>query len=410
MRYSITLRRNAVIVRNLSSRVLGRVVSAPDQRSQRQDCILLVGADGGTLAAEDLVRFAAVLAEADAAHRVPGSPTVPTLIGLEKLSEIRDGSVVAVDPTGAVITLFRPESKHNSIFATGRCSSNCIMCSQPPVEDERPNVVAQHLRLLELISDSPDELCISGGEPTLLGDDLVVLLRAINDKFPATSVQMLTNGRRYSDIAYVEKLAAAAPKAGFISAIPLYADVAAVHDYVVQVKGAFDETLLGLYNTARTGLATEVRVVLHKVTIPRLTALAEFIYRNIPFVGHVALMGLENMGYVKKNCDLLWADPLDYAAELEEAIRILFERGMPVSIYNLPYCVLPKSLWPFARQSISDFKNIFLEACDSCAARELCAGLFSSSETRHSRGINPLAVRPTQADLCICRPSSIENL
>jgi hypothetical protein len=98
-------------------------------------------------------------------------------------------------------------------------------------------------------------------------------------------------------------------------------------------------------------------------------------------------MGLENMGYVKANWNLLWEDPIDYAPKLEEAVKYLFYRRMNVSIYNLQLCVLPHSIWRFARQSISDFKNIYLRACENCDVRNQCAGLFLSSETRHSRGI-----------------------
>ena len=74
---------------------------------------------------------------------------------------------------------------------------------------------------------------------------------------------------------------------------------------MVQAVGAFDQTVRGLYTAAKHGLAVEIRVVLHKQTIPGLADLMEYIYRNLPFVQHVALMGLEPMGYVKKNWDLL---------------------------------------------------------------------------------------------------------
>ena len=159
---------------------------------------------------------------------------------------------------------------------------------------------------------------------------------------------------------------------------------------MVQAKGAFDQTIQGLYNATKYGLAVELRVVLHKQTIPGLLALAEFIYRNLPFVRHVALMGMENMGYVKKNWDLLWIDPMDYSNELEEVVRYFYHRRVHASIYNLPLCILPKNLWAFARKSISDFKNIYLDVCESCSARLHCSGFFQSSETRHSRGIKPI--------------------
>lgn len=35
----------------------------------------------------------------------------------------------------------------------------------------------------------------------------------------------------------------------------------------------------------------------------------------------------------------------------------LFNRGVPVSIYNLPLCLIPAHLSHFARQSISDWKK-----------------------------------------------------
>jgi hypothetical protein len=62
---------------------------------------------------------------------------------------------------------------------------------------------------------------------------------------------------------------------------------------------------------------------------------------------------------------------------------------MRVSIYNHQLCVLDRRLWPFARKSISDWKNIYLEECASCAIREECGGLFQSAAKRHSSYIKP---------------------
>jgi His-Xaa-Ser system radical SAM maturase HxsC len=244
--------------------------------------------------------------------------------------------------------------------------------------------------MMELIQEPPEVMGITGGEPTLLKDDLVRLLEALKVRFPNTYVHMLTNGRLYSYREFVAKVAAVRHPA-FTSAVPLYGDTAALHDYVVQAKGAFDQTVEGLYNAAAHRLDLEIRVVLHRQTIPRLPQLAEFIYRSFPFVRHVALMGLENMGYVKKNWELLWIDPVDYASELQRTVEYLYCRGMNVSIYNLQLCLLPRSLWGFARQSISDFKNIYLDECAACSVKEHCAGVFLSSQNRHSAHIRAIA-------------------
>lgn len=67
--------------------------------------------------------------------------------------------------------------------------------------------------------------------------------------------------------------------------------------------------MAGLLNCYKHGIDIELRVVLNKVTVKYLTALAEFISRNLFFVKHVALMGMENMGYAKLNREAVFIDP-----------------------------------------------------------------------------------------------------
>jgi hypothetical protein len=81
---------------------------------------------------------------------------------------------------------------------------------------------------------------------------------------------------------------------------------------------------------------------------------ARFVTRNLLFVDHVALMGLELMGFARANLDAIWIDPLDYQRDLREAIDVLDRSGVFVSIYNHPLCVLDPDLQRFARASISD--------------------------------------------------------
>ncbi|EKD86815.1 MAG: hypothetical protein ACD_37C00137G0002 [uncultured bacterium] len=309
--------------------------------------------------------------------------------GVDEIDSLKDGYILTIEPNGFISIIYRPESRNNVIFATAKCNNTCLMCSQPPVNYQDENIITNHLRFIDLISDNPETLCITGGEPTLLGDGLISILRRGCTQLPNTCFYVLTNGRRFSDESYVKKIAGI-PDLKLLCAIPVYADVAPFHDFIVQAKGAFNETICGLYNLARYKLPIEIRVVLHKQTIPRLLPLMEFIYRNLPFVSRVALMGLENMGYARNNHEILWIDPVDYAAELESAVRFLHYRRMSVSIFNLQLCTLNQFLRPFARQSISDFKNIFLEECQVCSLKNSCAGFFNSSQTLHSRSIKAI--------------------
>ena len=104
-------------------------------------------------------------------------------------------------------------------------------------------------------------------------------------------------------------------------------------------------------------------------------------------------MGLEMFGLVHQHLDELWIDPADYQHELLAATEILRHAGMHVSIYNHQLCVLDPKLWPLARKSISDWKNIYLPECNGCDAMSACGGFFQSAAKIHSAHIGPVERR-----------------
>jgi His-Xaa-Ser system radical SAM maturase HxsC len=269
------------------------------------------------------------------------------------------------------------------------------MCSQPPIDRDDSELVGINLQAIELMTPAPVSLGITGGEPTLLGEDLFRTLRKLRERLPQADIHMLTNGRRFAWPDFTESFVESRhPR--LTLGIPVYADNGPDHDYVVQARGAFDQTIQGLYQLARYNQPIEIRVVLHALTIPRLKDLAEYIYRNLPFAEHVAFMGLEITGFTRANLSKLWIDPYDYQSELAWAVEYLAVREMDVSIYNHPLCVLPHELWKFARKSISDWKNLYFEACEPCGVRESCGGFFKSAALRHSSHLHALG---TEANL-----------
>jgi len=230
------------------------------------------------------------------------------------------------------------------------------------------------------------ELGITGGEPTLLHEDLLRVLRLARDLLPKTSLHLLTNGRLFAYLEYA-RLVADVQHHDLMLGIPLYSDIPSRHDAVVQARGAYDQTIRGLLNLARFGQRLEIRVVISSLTCDRLPELSRFIARNLPFAQHVALMGLELTGHTRMQLGALWADPVDYGSALLQAARTLDRAGMRVSIYNYQLCTIPRDAWRFARRSISDWKNTYLPICDTCAEQSECGGFFASSGARISRGV-----------------------
>jgi len=125
---------------------------------------------------------------------------VPTISSVQSIDHLRTNDIIAMEPkNGFVRTLYRPDSNHNVIFATQRCNSNCLMCSQPPQDrDDADALVRRNLQLIRLIESPPKRLVITGGEPTLLGEGLFTIIAALRDKFPQTYLHMLTNGRIFA--------------------------------------------------------------------------------------------------------------------------------------------------------------------------------------------------------------------
>ncbi|MDP9047519.1 MAG: His-Xaa-Ser system radical SAM maturase HxsC [Bacteroidota bacterium] len=321
-----------------------------------------------------------------------GAAKTPCVFNIPSLDHLQDGDIVSVGDDGFVRTVYRVNSFYNTILATERCNSNCLMCSQPPKDkNDIPYLYELYRRVIPLIPKDCVELTMTGGEPTLMGELFFQLLDQITSELPDTDIHVLTNGRSFAWEHMADRLAQV-NNPRLMLGVPVYADYYQVHDYIVQAKDAFHQTILGLHNLARYSQRIEVRVVLHKQSVPRLTRLANYIYKNLPFTEHVTFMGLEYTGYTPYNIEQLWIDPYDYNDELTEAVEFLAGQGMRVSVYNAQLCVMPESLWPFARKSISDWKNDYLPACRECSQLAACGGLFTWNLKKHSSHIAPIVL------------------
>ena len=233
------------------------------------------------------------------------------------------------------------------------------------------------------------EIGITGGEPTLIGDDLFIIINHIKKRLPKAAISILSNGVRFSDMDYTVKLAKCGHKNLQVD-IPLFSDIASAHNNMVGAS-TFYKTVYGLYNLARLHQKIGIRIVINKQNYKRLPYLSEFIYRNFPFVSQVAFMGMEVIGNAEINFDELWIDSYQYMNELKEAVIMLDNRGLSPCIYNTQLCILPNEIRKYAKRSISEWKNIYIEKCDSCLQKECCAGLFASNRQYHSRYINPIS-------------------
>lgn len=325
----------------------------------------------------------------------------PNLIRMpSELDYLSGDDVLSISPDGKHIrVIWRHKSRQNSVLLTERCNHYCLMCSQPPKLGNDDHLLDQAFELIRLLPRGTEEIGFTGGEPTLYGDGLIDLLDLCRNLQPEAEVHVLSNGRRFSDPGFAASWADIENQKMMVG-IPIYGAEPARHDYVVQAEGAFNETIQGILNLGRLRQRIELRVVLHKQTAPALPEIAEFIARNIPFVDQVALMGLEMIGLARANIPALWIDPIEYEDELVEAVTLLNRSRIHTMIYNHQLCLIPRSMWPFAVRSISDWKNEYHPECLNCSVKDQCGGFFFSAKYKVSEKIAAIpAEDPAHADL-----------
>lgn len=312
------------------------------------------------------------------------------VVAPEQAAFLAQGDVIAIDPRrNALRVLHRRNSSYNHFLLTERCNNYCLMCSQPPRDVDDGWIVDEILQAIPLISRNAAEIGFTGGEPTLLGDRFLDLVQSAASHLPRTALHVLSNGRNFAD-GHLASALATIDHHDLMIGIPVYSDLAHLHDHVVQADGAFDETIRGILALKASGIRVEIRVVLQAQTVERLPQLARFIARNLLFVDHVALMGLEPTGFARANMKSIWCDPVDYAGQLLESVGVLDGAGVRTSIYNSQLCVVPAEVRQHARRSISDWKQTYLPECQGCEEMRNCAGFFASVEHGRSKGIRPI--------------------
>ena len=281
---------------------------------------------------------------------------------------------------GPMTDKFRKGDNDNTLFITSACSNRCIMCCQPPTDiDDSEGLWNRNCQLIETAEADTDFVCITGGEPTLTEERLIQYIHAIRKKMPNANIHLLTNGRRFADKDYTIQFAKMVDH-HFVFGIPLHSDNPIDHDRIAGAKGAFFETMKGLHNLGLLGYEIELRVIILKGNYTRLPQIAEYITLNLPFVSQVSFMGLEITGYADRNYHRVWVEPFEINPYLMDAIRHMECCNISAKVFNIPHCLLPVTLWPYACKSISTWKKTNLQQCKDCSQLKNCCGVFSTSK------------------------------
>ena len=293
---------------------------------------------------------------------------------------LNTGDIVIINEAGLLSQIYDCHGDEASVYLTGHCNSNCVMC--PSSDAERRNYTGMTddwmLEYLSLLPEDVGHIVVTGGEPTLNTAQFFLVMAQLAAKYPDTEVLLLTNGRSFASVDMANELTACCPL-NLKVAIPIHGNNAELHDLITQASGSFEQSLAGIEHLQNRGIRIELRVVVSQLNVNVLSTISELIVSRFSKVDVVNFVGLEARGNCAKNYSEVYIDHRVAFAYIKPAVDNLISHGIAVGIYNFPLCAIDKGYWTICRSSISQPKIRFTADCSDCEAKSICGGFFATT-------------------------------
>lgn len=312
----------------------------------------------------------------------------------EVLSDfLHDGDIITVNEYGLLNKIYDNTTRDATVFITGQCNSNCIMCPDSDYERQHNTGYSDEwlYRYVEMLPADISHVCVTGGEPTLRTRQFFEVMRKLAARFTNVECTLLSNGRSFASKRIVKEMLDYCPRYLTV-AIPLHGHTAELHDQITRTDGSFFQTCTGIKHLLSNKVAVEIRIVVSKINYRYLKNIAEFIVLNFPSATIVNFVGLETMGNCAKNLSKVFIDYMESFPYIKEALLVLIEAGIDTSIYNYPLCTVERGYWSLCQRSITPSKVRYDAACNSCEAKEYCSGFFGSTLSVTKPQVRPIII------------------
>lgn len=283
----------------------------------------------------------------------------------------------------------------DEILLGERCNARCLFCCADGMTRRGGwmSFAAIRSRLRRAAARGAWLVTLSGGEATLCPD----LERTAREarRLGFKSVQLLTNGFRLTDPAYVRGLGEAGIDEIKIS---LHGVDAATHDRLMGVKGAFRLAMRAAENIARAGLKASFNFAVTRSNYRQMPLFAKFAGTDLGVTGFCFMFSFYS-GAMLKLRDELSVRYSEVLPSLRCAMDYIKAKGITIEskmLNNFPPCVVPEyanliSDWgaasPEAASSVGGHKpasrmpefysprKTRIPACAACAYGDRCYGV-----------------------------------
>ncbi len=222
------------------------------------------------------------------------------------------------------------------------CNSDCIMCGVAKWKrNSRQSFSMERCR--KLIDDMnlrpEDVLEFSGGEPTIykgFGD----LAAYAKERYEARIV-VLSHGRSLRSEKFVRSLVGKGIDR-FI--IPLFSDDPALHDYITQVPGSYEQTCAGFENFARYGFDYTIKFIAMRPN--HAHALRTYRLKRARFPeARFIISGYQLMGEAITNAEDVSVPHSDARPSIDAVLTEARSHGETVPVFMFPMCLVDPLHW-----------------------------------------------------------------
>lgn len=277
-----------------------------------------------------------------------------------------------------------------NIFLGSRCNHDCLFCSEGLVDKTQSPEEIQ-----AVIAQAQDVLSIEGGEPTLSKDleKWVLLAR----KKGVRDIILCTNGARFSDEAYVQRLCDAGIT---LFNVNLPAHEERLFNVLTRTSGQFSKRLAALRTlvAAAGGKRVRFNLVVNRLNCLVIPQYVHFVRERFPEIFYIEFNLVKVFGYVERRPYLVprLSDAIPY---LTRAMNSMTRAKMKFITDGFPLCHMEGH----EDAAIDVYKRLFNDPlymgektktpkCAGCALGGICAGprkdyveLYGDEELRPSR-------------------------
>lgn len=272
------------------------------------------------------------------------------------------------------------------------CNNNCLMCVVDSEKKFQKNLTtAETISYFGVLENNPDvrNIEFSGGEPTIR-QDFLDILEWIFNRHPKIVYTIFSNGRRFSDIDFANRISEY-PIADLIIAI--HGKDSKTHDHITQRPGSFNETFMGVRNLSENSVNLTLKIIPNKLNYTQIPDIVRMIVNSFPGVRKLSFNGLDVRGHALDNKDQICVKLSEVIPYIQKGISIADGYGLNVCTYSIPRCLFDPEYRKFVgKQKNTDYKYKsplhdidkkkdeygYGDNCNNCISKDDCAGCWNS--------------------------------